>query len=114
MFNLRLNSVLTRRNLQTPLATFPQANANALSMALKQFDTLLASSLLSTSPRLNYVASTRIAAEIQHQALIKLSDAYARVFDAVMSDKEGYEFGVTRMRRTKEEVRTLFGIDQDP
>jgi hypothetical protein len=98
---------------QTALAQLPTANPSALAAALKQFEFLLASSLLAIPPRLSLLASTRLASDVQHQSLVRLSDAYADLYDAVTSGKEGYEFGTTTMRRTKDEVRTLFGIESE-
>lgn len=92
------------------LARIPSSSATALSASLRTFDAFLTTSVLSTSPKLGLVSSPRLASQIHQSALIRLSAAYAQVYDAVMSGKEGYEFGVTRMRRTKEEVQMLLGL----
>lgn len=66
--------------------------------------------MLATSPKLGLITSPRLASQIHQSALARLSETYGELFDTVMSGKEGYEFGVTRMRRTKEEVQTLLGV----
>ena len=96
--------------LQTPLSRIPAASATALSQSLRTFDNYLATSVLQASPRLSLLSSPRMANHIQQEALTRLSAAYGRIYDAVMSGKEGYEFSVTRMRRVKEDVATLLGV----
>lgn len=88
----------------------PAASPTALSAALRTFDSFLTTSLLSTSPKLAYLTYPRLAEHIHIEALVRLSQVYSALYTAVMSSKEGYESGITRMRRTPEEVNTLLGI----
>lgn len=92
----------------------PAASPTALSTALSQFHSYLQALDVLSSPRLSLMSSTAHARDIHHGALVRLARAYDRVWNAV-ADKEAsrYEFPMSLLRRGKEEVRTLLGVDED-
>lgn len=105
---------LTFKSLQTPLSRMPAASPTALSTALGRFHTYLQTLDVLSSPRLSLMSSTAHARAIHHGALVRLARAYDRVWDSVADKETGrYEFPMSLLRRGKEEVRTLLGVDED-
>jgi hypothetical protein len=92
----------------------PAASPTALSTALGQFHSYLQTLDVLASPRLSLMSSTAHARSIHHGALVRLARAYDRVWNAVADKEAGrYEFPLSLLRRGKEEVRTLLGVDED-
>jgi hypothetical protein len=60
------------------------------------------------------MSSAARARDIHHGALVRLSASYDLVWDAVSDKDRGkYEFPMSLLRRGKEEVRTLLGVEED-
>jgi hypothetical protein len=80
-----------------------------LTAAIRTFDSFLAHVDTLSSPRLALLSSHRLASEIHREALKRVTGAYSTLWDAVMEEKNRYEFKSTILHRSKEEVATLLG-----
>lgn len=92
---------------QEPLSHTTTASSRALSGAIRTFDAFLSHIDVLSSPRLALLSFHRLSSEIHRRALGKIVEAYERVYDAVMDERNRYEFRTTVLHRSKEEVSTL-------
>lgn len=94
---------------QTPLSSLPTASPAAILAAQQAFTTFLSTVDPVSSPRLSLLPP-HIAASIHADALKRVSEVYADVWDAVLDPENGYEGRESLLRRKKDEVRMLLGV----
>jgi hypothetical protein len=96
---------------QTPLSRIPSASSRALSNSLSSFSRFLSTVDTLSSPRLALLSAPRLAGTIHQAALARIRDAYQRIWDEVMDEKNKYEFARTVLVRGVDEVGVMLGVD---
>jgi len=99
--------VLNKLPEKVRLSHVPAASSRALASSIRSFDSFLSHIDTLTSSRLALLSSHRLSKEIHHAALQRIVEAYGRIWEAVMDEKNRYEFRSTVMHRSREEVKTL-------
>ncbi|BGP27772.1 Golgi transport complex subunit 6 [Rhodotorula toruloides] len=102
-------AALRDKDAAQPLSSLPSATSAAILAAQQRFTTFLSTVDPVSSPRLSLLPP-HIAASMHADALRRVSDAYADVWDAVADAANGYEGRDTLLRRKKDEVRMLLGV----
>ncbi|MBW0524976.1 hypothetical protein O181_064691 [Austropuccinia psidii MF-1] len=103
-----LNALETKDD-NTPLSRLEEANSKSISQAVQTFDVFLMGLDTLTSNRLVLLSSVKTSSLVHKNSLNMLLKAYETIWDAVMDDRNRYEFRSTILVRSKDEVRTLIG-----
>ena len=94
---------------QTPLSHLPSLTAQILSTQTHKFSSFLSTIDTLSSPKLSLLP-TKYANLIHHESLVKISEGYGRIWDAIMDERNRFEGKNTILRRTKEEVGVLLAV----
>lgn len=78
-----------------PLSHEPTASSQAVTAALKEFDTFLSTLDVHSSPRLALLSVPSVASRIHRGSLARIGRAYGRLCDAVREPANKYEFAST-------------------
>lgn len=97
---------------QTPLSHLPTASSHSLSLSLTNFGTFLSTTDTLTSPRLSLLPPV-FARVIHSKSLGRVSGAYDTIWQAVMEECNRFEGRSTLLRRSREEVRVLLGVEEE-
>ncbi|GAA6015725.1 hypothetical protein JCM11491_002459 [Sporobolomyces phaffii] len=100
---------LRSKDAETPLSHLDAASANVVIQSITTFSTFLSTVDTLGSPRLSLLPP-HLASAIHAEALARVSQAYAAVYDAVLDERNRYEGRHTLLRRSKDEVATLLGV----
>lgn len=100
---------IDKKAVDEPLSHTLEASGRALTSAIRSFDAFLAHVDTLSSPKLALLSSHRLASIVHREALKRVTAAYERLWNAVMDEKNRYEFKSTILHRSKEEVATLLG-----
>lgn len=96
---------------QTPLSHHSTTTPSHIQDYLSTFSTFLSSPSLLSPTLFTHLSSPTIRSSVHDQALRRLADAYERVFDAIKEERNRFEWSGTVLKRSKEEVRMLLGVE---
>lgn len=89
----------------------PSASPNLLASAISTFSNFLSTVDTLTSTRLSLLPP-RYSVSIHREALKRISRSYNLIWEAVMTEENRYEARHTLLRRSREDVELLLGVDE--